>query len=740
MDDIRSATIEDVKDFYNTYYIPQNATIAIAGDFEMEPTIALVKKYFEEIKPGKDIAKPEVRPAVLEEVKKVYYEDPFAPLPFLQISFPSVDMLDKDEAPLSMLAELLGGSKDSPLYETIVEANLAPNVRVGDNAQEVAGTFDINIRAFDNVSLDDVYTAVEKAFEMFENEGVDIDQMRMAKAMKERNSYNMLSSVNGKAMNLAMSNEFNGKPNAFIDDLEAFKRVNENDVMRVYNKYIKGHNYLAISIVPKGKKDLILSESVEAEVEVENVEDKSSQQTKSKAGAIVDDDYQRTPSKIDRSIEPPYMANTPALTLPSVWGKDLANGMKLSGITHNEIPLVTFNLVLKGGLLLDSEEKPGVAYLNAALMNEGTTKHSAEEIEKNLNLLGASVRVYSDGNTMGVSGNCLSKNFSKVMEIVDEIITCPLFDEEALEREKNKVMARIQQDSKNPNEIAASTLDKLLFGENSVIAKKPYGTVNSVSGIDINDIKSFYSTKFSPRLASFDVTGAVSMFECEKALQPLVEKWQGEDVLVMQPAPEIANNKGKLFFVDYPGAKQSVIRIGGKGLPYSDPNYYALNILNFKLGSGSNGELFNVLRLQRGYTYGAYSSFASYNDYGTFVASSSVQSTVTVESVGLFKEILSNYGKTYSQEMLDQTKDAMIRSKAFAFETQRGLLRMLDNIYIYNLPSDYVKREEVVIKSVNLEQIMGLAVKYLDTDALTFVVVGDANTQFKKLKGAVKVK
>lgn len=739
MDDIRSATIEDVKDFYNTYYIPQNATIAIAGDFDMEQTKAMVEKYFGEIKKGNDIERPKVRPAELDEVKKVYYEDPFAPLPYLKISYPSVNMLNSDEAPLSMLAELLGGSKDSPLYKTVVEANLAPNVWISDGAQEVSGTFDINIQTYDGVSLNDLQDAINKAFEMFEEDGVNSDQMKMAKAMKEKNSYSMLSSVNGKAMSFAMSNEFNGKPDGFIDDLEAFKAVSSRDVMRVYNKYIKGKNCLAISIVPEGKKELALSDSRKADVYVENVEDESSKKTKSAAGAIVDDDYPRTPSKLNRSVEPPYLANTPALTLPVLWSGELSNGMKLSGITHREIPLVTFDIVLKGGLLLDRDEKPGVSYLNAALMNEGTKLRTAEEIEKALNLLGASVRVYSDGNKMGISGDCLSKNFSEVMKIVEEIITSPLFDEEALEREKNKVIAKIQQDAKDPNSIASAALNKLLFGEESVISKRPYGTMESVKSINIYDVQAFYTNKFSPRIASFNITGNITKIECEAALQSLAGNWHGIEVKVPQPNQIAADNGGKIFFVDYPGAKQSVIMVGGAGLPYSDPNYYSLDVLNYKLGSGSNGELFNVLRLQRGYTYGAYSDFSSSNGYGVFRAASSVQANVTDVSVNLFKEILSHFGKSYTQEMLSDTKDAMIRAKAFSFETQRGLLRMLDNIYVYNLPSDYVKREEVVIKSINLEQIMGLALKYLDTDDLTFVVVGDAKTQFNKIKGAIKV-
>lgn len=740
MDDIRSATIDDVKEFYSTYYIPRNATIAITGDFDLEATKALVNKYFGEIPSGSELAKPVVQPAKLDQTKRVMYEDMFAPLPLIQISYPAVDMCNKDDAPLSMLAYLLAGTKDSPMYKTIVEANLAPRVNAYSSSSEVAGTFDISVNAYEGVSLDTVYAAIEKAFAMFEAAGVDEKQMEMSKAMKERNSYNGLASVMGKAIQMAMSNEFQGRPDAFVKDLEDYRAVTAEDVMRVYNQYIKGHNYLAISMVPKGQTVLALADSKEAVVAVENVEDASSQQTKSKAGAIVDDDYPRTPSAFDRSVEPAYLPNTPATTLPVMWTKTLSNGMKLSGITQNEIPMVTFDITLKGGLLLDPEEKPGVAYLNAALMNEGTKLHSAEEIEQMLNILGASARVYSNQGTMGISGNCLSRNFAEVMKIVEEIITEPLFDENALEREKNKALARIQKDAKTPGMIAGNAMNKLMFGENSVLAKKSYGNEKSLSEINIADIQSFYTNKFSPKLASFNIAGAITQAECEKALSSLLVNWIGySDVVVPTPLPQPTSKKGVIYFVDYPGAKQSVIFVGGKGLPYSDPNYYALEVLNFKLGSGSNGELFNVLRLQRGYTYGAYSWFAPQNGFGIFNASSSVQATVTKESIELFEDIFENYGKNYTQEMLNETKDAIIRSKAFAFETQFGLVSMLNNIYQYGLPSDYVKQEEKVVNSITMDDIKKLADEYLDEDELVYVVVGDAKTQFKKIKGARKM-
>lgn len=740
MDDIRSATIEDVKEFYTTYYIPRNATLCIAGDFDEAQAKALVEKYFGEIATGNEIAKPTVQNVTLAQTKKVMYEDPFAPLPMMVLAYPAPEQYSKDEAALDVFGELFGGSKKSPLYKAIVDANLAPFAGAYNMAQECAGAFLIQSQAYDGVSIDTLYAAVEKAMAQFEATPIDATELQKIKAMKERNTYNQLASVNGKAIQLARNTEYGGKPDRFIDELEAFKAVTAADVMRVYNQYIKGKTYLAISLVPAGKAALAMSGSVPAKVKVENVEDASSQQTKSKAGAIVDDDYPRTPSAFDRSIEPAYLSNAPEVTLPAMWTKELSNGMKVTGITQNEIPLVTFDVTIKGGQLLDPADKPGLASLTTSLMNEGTEQRTAQEIEQALNLLGASARVYSSVNTVGISGNCLSRNFGQVMEIVEEMLLHPRFDAEELARQKNKVIASIQSDEKDPNTIARQTASKLLYGANSVLAIPHDGTRESVDAITMDDIKAFYKLNFTPALASISLAGAIDLAGSEAALQQLVADWSGEKVDVPTPVIEQTGNMGKTFFVDYPGAKQSVIVVGGFGKSYADPDYYALNVLNFKLGSGSNGQLFDVLRLQRGYTYGAYSGFSPRKEYGSFSASSSVQSTVTKESVGIFHDLLGNYGERFTQEMLDATKDALLRSKAFAFETQYSLIGMLKNIYLYDLPKDYVKQEEVIIKDATVDQIKALAKQYLNDDNLIYVVVGDAKSQLKNVAGATLVK
>ena len=729
-EDVKSATIEDVKEFYGTYYVPSNATLCIAGDFDTKEVKAMIEKYFAEI-PGHPVEKPAVWDVTLPETKAVYYEDQFANMPAVEIAYSAVAQGHKDEAALDAFCSLFGRGKNSPLYKNIVETKLAPSASIYNGSRESAGMIDINITAFPGVHIDDVMAAIEKAKKDFEANGVDEDELASLKAENETSAYRRLGSVLGKAQMLAQNKEFFGKPDKFIDDIEEFNKVTAEDVMRVYEKYMKDANYVAVVAVPQGQKELAITGSRLADLVME---DQTKQTMRSKAGAVVDDDYERTPSKIDRSKEPDYMINTPQTNLPEIWHASLANGIKVSGISQHEIPMVNLSITVKGGSLLDPAGKRGTAAINASMMNDGTALHTAVELEQALRKLGASASASSGTNYTQINVTSLKKNLPAVMEIVNEMLTQPKFDADAFDRAVRSQKSSIARAKSSITSIGSRTASKLWFGD-SFLAD--YATEESISSITMDDIKAYFKT-ITPKNASIQVAGDIDAATVAQALAPLAS-WQGEDVAV----PEITVGTSKdagMYFVDFPGSKQSYIYIIGKGLTFSDPNYYKLSVLNKKLGAGSSGKLFEVLRLQRGYTYGASSSFTSTKEYGFFSAASSVQGSATKESVDLFKDIFKTFGPEFTQEKLDDVKASMLRANASAFETSQSLVGMLRAIELNNLPEDFVIRQEQVVKDVTLDEIKSLAEKYLNPDNMIFVVVGDAASQAKKLPGAKMIK
>lgn len=729
-DDIKSATIEDVKEFYGTYYVPSNATLCIAGDFDTKEVKALIEKYFAEI-PSHPVEKPQVWDVKLDRTKKLYYEDQFASMPAVEVTWSAVAQGHEDEAALDAFCSLFGRGKNSPLYKNIVEKNLAPRASAYNGSRESAGQISISATAYPGVDIDLVMAAIEQAIADFEANGVDEDELATLKAENETSAYRRLGSVLGKAQMMARSNEFYGKPDKFIDEIAEFNNVTSDDVMRVFNKYVKGQNYVAVVAVPKGQVELSIEGSVPADLVME---DQSKQTMRSAAGAVVDDDYERTPSRIDRSIEPAYLPNTPKTNIPAIWRTTLSNGIRVAGITQNEIPMVNLTVSIDGGALLDPAGKSGTASINASMMNEGTSERTAFELEQALKKLGASVRVGSDTRTTSISVTSLSKNLPAVMDIVNEMLTKPKFDDAAFNRAVKSQKSAIQRNLTSITALGMRAASKLRYGD---CALTDYPTSESIDAITMDDIKAYYAT-LTPKNTSIDVVGDIDFPALNKALASL-SGWTGGDVQV----PEIVIGQSAApgtYFVDFPGSKQSHIYIIGPGMKIGDPEHYKLDILNRKLGAGSAGRLFEVLRLQRGYTYGAKSAFYSEPEYGCFIAESSVQGSATKESVALFKEIFTNFGDDYTQEKLDGVKGSMLRANASAFETLPSLVRHLSIIRNYNLADDYIARNEETVNAMTLDDIKAKAAEYLNVDNMIFVVVGDAATQLKNLPDARLIK
>lgn len=729
--DLQNATVEDVKEFYDKFYGPNNATLVLAGDFETNEAKAMIEKYFGEIKKRQEVEKMPIQNVTLSETKRFFHEDNFATTAQLNMVWPTVEQYTKDAYALDFLAELLSEGKKAPLYKVLVkDKELTSDTNAWNRSMELAGKFRINITANDGKSLADIEAAVFEAFKKFEEEGITDTDIERIKAGLETNFYNGISSVLGKSFQLAQYNVFAGDPGFITQDIENIKAVTKDDVLRVYNTYVKDKPYVITSFVPKGKVDLVAKDSqlaavVEEEIK-ENVES---------AVADAGEEIEKTPSAFDRSIEP-AQGESPKLNIPKSWNATLANGIKVYGIQQSELPLVNFSLVISGGHLLDSFDKVGVANLMTDIMMEGTATKTPEQLEEEIELLGANINMFTTRESIIIRGNTLVRNFDKTMDIVEEILMEPRWDEEEFGRIKTKTINDIKRSNANPNVVARNVYNKVLYGENHMFAYPTSGTVASVESITIDDLKKFYQDNFSPSVSKFQIVGDIDQSKTIEVLSDLESKWAGKEVTI--PEYEIVNNRDKssLYFVDIPNAKQSVINIGYLSMARTDEDYYPATVMNYKLGGSFSGNVNLILREEKGYTYGARSRFSGSKIPGTFTASSSVRTNTTFESVKIFKDEITKYKEGVLEEDLAFTKNAMIKSNARRFETQRALLGMLQEIGRYDLEPDYIAKEEDVIRNMTLEQHKELANKYLDETKMAYLVVGDAATQFKQFRNA----
>jgi len=731
MEDLFNATIEDVKEFHDTYYRPNNATLVIAGDIDSDEALALAEKYFGEIPGGDPMQDMDPMPVTLDNTKKLYHEDNFATTPQLTMVWPTVEQYTPDAYALNILAELLSTGKKSPMYRVLVKnKKLTSRASAYNRSRELAGDFRVSVNAMADTSLADVESAVFEAMDLFEKEGITDNDMERIKASLETGFYNSITSVLGKGFQMARYNEYAGSPSYIEQDIANIQAVTIEDVQRVYEKYIKDKPYVATSFVPKGSLNLIAENSVKADVVEESITDATqvSQDISDEQEQI-----QKTPSSFDRSVEPP-LGPDPVVVPPDIWTDALSDGIKIYGIDYNEVPLVNYSLVIKGGHLLDKPGLSGTAYMVASMMTEGTATRTPEELEEAIDMLGASIDVYGGEQSVTISVNTLARNFESTVDLVEEILLEPRWDEEQFDLAKSRVINTHKRNKANPNYLANITFNNLVFGEGNMLAIPTNGTIESIGSITIDDLKNYYETNFSPTMASLHVVGDISPSEVKAAFEGIDTRWESKDVVI--PELEIPDNPDSpvIYFVDVPDAKQSVIQIGNLAPTRTDPDYDAIQTMNYKLGGSFNGVLNMILREEKGFTYGARSGFNGNNLYGTFEASSSVRSNSTQESMEIFKDEMNKYREGITEEDLLFTKDALVKSNARAFENMRSLQYMLESISMYGLPFDYITKQQEVTKSMTLEEHQALAEKYIDPQKMYYVVVGDAATQLKPLK------
>jgi zinc protease len=731
LEDLQNATLQDVKTFFKKWYVPNNATLVLSGDIDIEQATKWVKKYFNEIPRGEEIEPLEKKSGIVNETKFLYYEDNFARVPQLTMVWPAVENYHPDAYALEVLTEYLTSGKKAPFNQVLIDdLKLTSNTSMYNYSSELAGQTQLVIRAFKGKDLDEVKKGVEKAFAKFEEEGISEKDLNRIKAGQETRFYRSLSSVLGKGTNLASYNTYTGNPGFVTKDIQRTLGVTTGDVMRVYNTYIKDKNFIATSFVPKNSAELALENSTLADVVEEQIVIGAEEKFDPKIAAT----YTKTPSTFDRSIEPPY-AETPSLAVPEVYQNKLENGLEVYGIENNEVPLVQFNLVINGGQLVESMDKLGVANLTASLLNKGTKNKSVSELEEAIQELGASINIYASKENITISGTSLRRNYEKTLALAQEMLLEPRFDEEEFELLKKATLSRLRQQEASPNSVASNKYNELIYGENNIRAKNTLGNINSVTSITLDDLKNYYNKFISPSVSKLLVVGDISKENVTQSLAKLNQNWEAKEVTIPEYKTPDAPEKPTVYFYDIPNAKQSVLLFGAPALAATDEDYYPASVMNYILGGGGfASRLTQELREGKGYTYGIRSGFSGTNAKGAFTISSGVRSNVTLESAQLVKKILEEYPTTFSDKDLETTKSFLIKSNARAFETSRAKLNMLTNISDYGMSPDYVKDREKIVNNMTKERITELANKYVNPEKMIWLVVGDAETQFDRMK------
>jgi zinc protease len=715
-EDLERANLDDVKNFFKRWYGPNNATLTVGGNFDEMQTLTWINQYFGEIPSGPEVTADKKSLVTLDETRYISMEDKIH-LPLIRIAFPTVYARHQDEAALDLLSNILGGGKTSIFYKNLVKDGYAVQAGVSHPCQELACQFSMYALAnpAKGGQLKDLEQRMKESIEEFEQRGVTDEDLQKVKVQFEAGTIFGLQSVSGKVSTLAFNETFSGDPNMTASDLARYANVTKADVMRVFNTYIKNKPMVVISVVPEGQTQLIAHEDTYtppvlavSDVAVTGV-----------------DNHQAVISSFDRNIMP-AAGKAPVLKSPELWRAELANGIAVIGTESEETPTVELVIYLNGGHRLVPIDKAGLAGLTASMMNESSQKRSSEELAQALEMLGSSVSFGASGYQSYIKVSSLTSRLDETLAIVEERLFEPGFKAADFERLKQQQLQSLQHMMSDPNYMADTAFDRLIYGTDSPLGVSSNGTLATVSGLTLEDVTAFYHQQYTGGNAQIVVVSNLSETEMLGKLSGL-SHWKGKAAVLPALTRLPTLKGGTVYILDKPGAAQSVIKLGKHGLPWdATGDFFKSYLMNYPLGGAFNSRINLNLREDKGYTYGAGSYFSGGSELGVFEAQASVRTDVTSEALVEFAKEIDGYRNLgITDEELAFMKASISQGKALDYETPYQKAGFMRRIQRFDLDTNFTDKQTDITNNMTKAELNKLAEEQLKLDQMIVVIVGD---------------
>ncbi len=729
IEDLNRVDVEDLKNFFLRWYGPNNATLTIGGDVKPAEVIKLVEKYFGSIPRGPEVKPVEVPQVALEKDHYASYVDNYAKLPLLMVVYPTVPNYHKDMAALACLAQVLGQGRNSVFFQQLTKKQLALQASSSSFLSELAGEFMIQLVPSPGKTLAQMDSLYRNALDSFEARGITDDDIEKFKGGIESQLINGLQSVAGKVSQLASFETFTGNPNKIAELLKAYQSLTKEDVLRAYNQYIKGKYGVFISVLPKGQEGLIAA--------TDNHTIDSSKYDAPDYG-YEGLKYVKAKDNFDRSKMPGNGPN-PAIKVPKFWKKDMANGIKMIGTESNELPIVTVTITIPGGHLLQASDtsKIGLASFFASMMNEDTKNFSAEALAVELQKLGSSLSVSSDFDGITFSLQSLKKNLDKTLALVEERLFNPKFTESAFSRIQKQRLEGFKQQKADPASVADNVFAKINYGHDNILGMDTDGTEYTIQNLTISDIEEYYKNYITSQGAKIVIVGDITQAEALPKLAFLNKLPNKKIDLPKVNATPSEIDKTKVFLVDIPKAAQSQFRVGyATGLKYdATGDYYRTLLSNYALGGDFNSRLNLNLREDKGWTYGARSTVFGDLYSGEFTFSSGIRADATDSALVEVMKELNNYRTNgITEAELKFMKNSLGQRDARSYETgfqKAGFIRRILN---YNLPADFVDKQNKILADLTEAQVNATVKKLLNPEKMNILLVGDKEKIYEGVK------
>jgi zinc protease len=717
--DIESARINDVRDYFKHYYTPNNASLAIVGDFKTADVKKLVEQYFGPLKRGPEVTKVQVTTPPITAERRLTVTDTVQ-LPKVTIAWLTPPDFTAGDAEGDLAAHILGQGKASLLYHALVyEQQIAQSATCSHQSLALGSPFICEIVARPGITAEKLEKAADEVLAKFRQDGPTEAQLQGAKNGIESSSIMQLQSYGDVANLLNEYNQYLGDPGYLAKDVARYEAATTQSVKGFVDNYLESKKSVVVYGIP-GKK--------------------------------VVDDVPRSPQDTDANvkIEPEYDAAfyasqtwrkeapkpgpEPKFNLPEPKVFSLSNGLQVYFVEQHYLPLFSASLVNRAGSVADPAKLPGVASFTSSMLTQGTTHRSATQIALDEEQYGAGVSKGAGTEEASVNVNSLVNNSGPALELMSDIALHPAFDSKEVERLRAQRLTALLQMKDEPIQVALSIAKRALYGRSNPLGHIGLGDEDSNKATQPGDLQTFFASHYVPGSSLLVLTGDLTEAEAHQMAEKYFGGWQATAAAPVEPAPP-AEPRRKVILVDAGDAPQSAMIAVGKGTPRSNPDYPRIQVMNSMLGGLFSSRINMNLREEHGYTYGAFSFFQYQRTTGDLLAGAEVRTDITAEAVTqLYKELGRIRTEPLTPAELKLSIDSNVRSLPAAFATGGSIAETVAGLWIYNLPLDYYKSLPEKFEHVTPEQAAEAAKKYVDPDHMFLILVGDK----KKFEAPVK--
>jgi len=702
MEDLNAASLEDVKEWFKTYYGPANATLVIAGDVKPDDVLEKVKKYFGNIPSGPTLARHTVNIAKRTEDTRQYYQD--------RVTESRVSMMwnvpqwgTQEGAYLSLASSILTSGKSSRLYKKLVYEDQSSSYAFSYvDKQEISGNFYIGIGIKPGQDYEKVEATANTLLKEFLDKGVTEQELQRVKSeyfagfMK---GMERIGGFGGKSDVLAESQVYGGSPDYYKKELQWIASATPADIQAVAKKWLTS-----------GKHTIICTPFP---------------------------NYQVSGSETDRS-KLPALTTQPPSSFPDFQKVTLKNGMKVVLAQRKGVPTIAADLMFDAGYASDQFAKTGTASLAMNLMDEGTQSMSALQISDKLQSIGTSVYTFSDLDASYVRMDALKASLDESLDVFSDVVLNPAFAQNEFTRLQQEQISDIKREQTDPFSMVLRVFPKFLYGEGHAYSQ-PFsgsGYEESVSKITRDDILKFYTTWIKPNNATLVVVGDIEMKDLVAKVEKRFGAWKQGEIPKKNLAPVTVKQSNKLYLMDRPESEQSVIITGYLVDPYGKLPEISREAFVNVFGGDFMSRINMNLREDKHWSYGAGVFMPGAKGQRPFIAFAPVQTDKSEQSMQeLNKEFKAIVGdKPVTQEEFDRNKNNTIMALPGQYETNRAVRQSLNTMNKYGLPDDYYKTYESKVRALTLEEVRKVGKQLVDPTKLNWFAVGDKEKIMEDLK------